>query len=95
MSQALGERAPVSPVSPTPSPDPSGPVQPQDVPDLQAIPLGDSGATLNVGNGGAVISGEIEGVPIGVRLDRDGLRIETQPRNRERVEAAPQPQPTP
>ena len=97
MSQALGERAPVSPVSPTPSPDPSGPVQPQDVPDLQAIPLGDSGATLNVGNGGAVISGEIEGVPIGVRLDRDGLRIETQPRNRERApaEAVPQPQPTP
>src|SRR5690606_677012 len=97
MSQALGERAPARAVRPTPSPDPSGPVQPLDVPDLQAIPLGGSGATLNVGNGGAVISGEIEGVPVGVRLDREGLRIEAQPRGRERApaEAAPAATPAP
>jgi penicillin-binding protein 1A len=95
MSQALGERAPARAVRPTPSPDPSGPVQPLDVPDLQAIPLGDSGATLDLGNGGAVISGEIEGVPVGVRLDRDGLRVETQPRDSGRASTEAEPVPVP
>src|SRR6187399_918015 len=49
MSQALGERA--APPRPQPSPNPSGPVEPQDVPDLGDIPLGEN-ANLRVGEGG-------------------------------------------
>ena len=75
MQQALGVRAPARSVQPTPSPDPSGPVQQLDIPDLRPIPFGD-GATLDLGDGEAVISGEIDGMPIGVRIDREGLRID-------------------
>lgn len=68
MSEALGERA-----KPTPRANPSGPVQPLDVPDLTDIPLGD--ARLNVGEGEASLSTEIQGVPLDVRIDEGGLRI--------------------
>jgi penicillin-binding protein 1A len=91
MQQALGERATPRP-RPTASPNPSGPVQPQDVPDLGDIPLGD--ANVRIGNDGATISTEIQGVPVDVRLDREGVRVEPAPRNRERAVAEPAPSPT-
>ncbi len=90
MQQALGERA--APARPRPSPDPSGPVEPQDVPELGDIPLGEN-ANLRIGQGGAVISGQIEGVPIDVRIDRNGVQLE--PRNREQPVAEPRPTPSP
>ncbi|HWK42169.1 MAG TPA: transglycosylase domain-containing protein [Croceibacterium sp.] len=90
MSQALGgERAPARPATPTPSPDPSGPVQPLDIPDLQAIPLGDSGVTIGTRDGGAVISGDVQGVPVDVRIDGQGIRVEQAPRNQQPAGAAP------
>ena len=90
MQQALGERA--APSRPRPSPDPSGPVEPQDVPELGDIPLGEN-ANLRIGPDGAVISGQIEGVPIDVRIDRNGVQVE--PRNREQPVAEPRPTPSP
>ncbi len=68
MRAALG--ASVAPPRPTPSPDPSGPVQPQDVPDLQDIPLGD-GRRLIINDDEAVLSTDIEGIPLELRV-RDG-----------------------
>ncbi|HVR90730.1 MAG TPA: transglycosylase domain-containing protein [Novosphingobium sp.] len=68
MRQALGGRA-----TPAPRPNPSGPVEPLDVPDATDIPLGD-GASLSVENGEAVLGGE--GLPVGVRIGEDGVRIE-------------------
>lgn len=92
MSQALGvERAPARPASPTPSPDPSGPVQPLDIPDLEAIPLGDSGVTIGTRDGGAVISGDVQGMPVDVRIDGQGIRVEPGNRTREQPATAPQP----
>jgi len=58
------------PARPTPRPDPSGPVEPLDVPELGDIPLGE-GATLRIRDGEAVIESELGGVPVGVRV-RDG-----------------------
>jgi penicillin-binding protein 1A len=88
MSQALGERGTPAPVRP--SPDPSGPVEPLDVPELGDIPLG-PGANLRIGEGGATISGEIEGVPVDVRIDRNGVQVDPGVRNRERAVAEPTP----
>jgi penicillin-binding protein 1A len=91
MSQALGERA--APVRTRPTPNPSGPVEPQDVPELGDIPLGE-GANLRIGEDGATISGEIEGVPVDLRIDRNGVQVEPGARNRERevpAESPPQP----
>jgi len=86
MAQALGrEAAPVQP-APTASPDPEGPVQPLDVPELQDIPLGDSGATLSIDGNGAVISAEIDGLPLDIRIGEQGLDI---------VPTASPPQPDP
>jgi penicillin-binding protein 1A len=91
MQQALGERSAPARPRPTASPDPAGPVQPQDVPGLGDIPVGDG--NLRIGPGEAVLSTDIQGVPFDVRIDREGLRIETEPRNRERPPVEPLPQP--
>jgi penicillin-binding protein 1A len=76
MTQALGRQ--VAP-SPTSRPDPRGPVEPLDVPTVEDIPLGDGGATLDIDGEGATINGTIEGFPVGVRIDGQGVRID-QPR---------------
>lgn len=68
MRGALG--AQVAPPRPTPSPDPSGPVEPMDVPDLEDIPLGEGGR-LVIRDGEAVLVTDIEGVPVEVGV-RDG-----------------------
>jgi penicillin-binding protein 1A len=90
MTQALGRQ--VVP-SPTARPNPQGPVEPLDVPTVEDIPLGDGGATLDVDGQGATISGAIEGVPVGLRIDRNGVRLET-PRPAATT-ATPQPQGAP
>jgi penicillin-binding protein 1A len=92
MSQALGERAAPSRPRPTASPDPEGPVQPLDVPELGDIPLGGN-TSVRVGEGGAVISGQIEGVPVDLRIDRNGVQLEPGARNRE-PDVAQEPPPT-
>src|SRR5690606_29519978 len=69
MQQALGERpAPARPRS-TDSPDPEGPVQPQDVPELTDIPLGDGRTTIGIREDGAVLSTDIRGVPFDLTVD--------------------------
>lgn len=71
MRDALHER-------PSPSPrqaaDPEGPVQPLDVPDVGDIPVGDD-SHVRIENGQAVLSTSVNGTPIDVRLDGQGLRI--------------------
>ncbi len=73
MQAALGASA--APPRPTPSPDPSGPVQPQDVPDLGDIPLGD-GRRLIINDDEAVLSTDIEGVPFEVRMRGGELSLD-------------------
>ncbi|WP_235901032.1 transglycosylase domain-containing protein [Pontixanthobacter aquaemixtae] len=75
MRQAQGATAKPRPA---PQANPSGPVQPLDVPDLEDVPIGDDGTTISVRDGeGATISTEIGGAPVDIRLDQDGLRVET------------------
>jgi penicillin-binding protein 1A len=84
MSQALGERTAPARPRPAESPDPRGPIQPQDVPRLEDLP-----------DGGAVFTSDIRGVPFtvgpdGVQLDREAMAQrarEAQERFAERAEA--------
>ena len=92
MVQALKLAPAPRPVSPTPAPNPRGPVQPQDVQNLGEIPLGDGDTTLQVQQGGATISTNINGVPVDLRLDRNGVSV--QPTGRIPV-PPPSPLPTP
>jgi penicillin-binding protein 1A len=78
MVQALGPRVAPRPARPEPSPDPRGPVQPQDVPTIEDIPVGEN-SRLTISEGGAVLSTDIRGVPIDVRVDRSGVRVEPAP----------------
>ncbi|MCB2049290.1 MAG: transglycosylase domain-containing protein [Novosphingobium sp.] len=73
MRVALGEAALPPKPKPRKSPNPQGPVVPLDIPDLGDLPIGDP--RLGVGNGEATINTDIGGVPIDVRIGRDGVRI--------------------
>lgn len=88
MAQALRLTPAPKPVRPTLSPNPEGPVQPQDVPDLGAIPLGDGQTSLRIGDDGATITTTINGVPTDLRIDRNGLRVQP-------TGGLPAPSPTP
>ncbi|WP_232495812.1 transglycosylase domain-containing protein [Novosphingobium kaempferiae] len=72
MREALGEK----PAPPSrKAADPDGPVQPLDVPDLGDIPVGGDNH-IRIEDGQAVLSTRVEGVPLDVKLDGQGLRIE-------------------
>jgi penicillin-binding protein 1A len=74
MTQALGPSAAPPPPRPAQSPDPSGPVQPQDVPTIEDIPVGEN-SRLTIGEGGAVLSTDIRGVPFDLRVDQGGITV--------------------
>ncbi len=74
MQQALGEKSTPKP-RPTPSPDPSGPVQPLDVEELGEIPLDEDGTTLRFEGGTAIISGELGGQSVDLRIGDNELSL--------------------
>ncbi|WP_428027573.1 transglycosylase domain-containing protein [Altererythrobacter sp.] len=61
---------------PTGSPDPSGPVKPLDVPNLEDIPIGEDGISLSIRDGQVVVSGAEGGIPLEIVLDGDGIRLD-------------------
>ena len=81
MRQATGAKPAPRP-DPTVAPDPGGPVEPLDVPDIDDIPVGDRGR-LRVRDGEVIYSTDIDGVPIDLRVGEGGVRIDS-----ERIEEA-------
>jgi len=71
---------------PAPKADPRGPVQPQDVAEGEDIMLGD-GARVRIGENGAVISGDIGGLPIELGLDRERIEAEVERLREQSMEA--------
>jgi penicillin-binding protein 1A len=57
--------------------DPGGPVEPLDVPDLEDIPINDN-SRIQIRDGEVILSTEIEGVPLDISLDEDGVRVDTE-----------------
>ncbi len=80
MIRALGKAAPRPAPEPGASEDPGTPVEPMDVPGPDAIPNAefpfDDRSRVRIGNDGVTISTDVDGVPIDVRLGRDGLRVD-------------------
>jgi penicillin-binding protein 1A len=96
MSQALGTRG----APEKPKPNPSGPVEPMDVPEGAEIEL-DDGTTLRIDQReGVGVSTQIQGVPIDLRLGRDGVQVNggdavgSAIQNAVRAPPAPTPRPT-
>jgi len=76
MTQALGvDAAPVR-QAPRSLPDPGTPVEPLDVPDTGDIPLGEGNTRLRIRDGEAILSTEIDGVPVDVRINDQGVGID-------------------
>jgi penicillin-binding protein 1A len=71
MREALGEKAAPPPRK---AADPDGPVQPLDVPDIGDIPVGDD-SHIRIEGGQAVLSTKVDGVPLDLRIDGQGLRL--------------------
>ena len=76
MRSALGRRAAPAP-APTRRPDPAGPIEPMDVLLPDGIDI-DAGNRLRVENGEAVITTDIGGAPLDVRIGQDGVRVDGQ-----------------
>ena len=96
MVQALGRGASRPAPAPDVQDDPGGPVEPMDVPDPGALPnaefpIDERGSRVRIGGEGVTVSTEVEGVPLDLRIGRDGVRLEpgAQP------SGAPQAPPTP
>ncbi|WP_052208139.1 transglycosylase domain-containing protein [Croceibacterium mercuriale] len=80
MQQALGERSGPVRRRDAPAPNPSGPVQPLDLPDIGDVPLGgEGGPVLRLDDGGAVISSDVAGMPLDLRLDENGVSVSSGP----------------
>ena len=74
MRNALGRKAAPA-AAPTQRPDPEGPVEPMDVPEGIDI---DANNRLRVENGEAVITTDIGGAPMDVRIGEGGVRVDGQ-----------------
>ena len=79
MSQAVNGAAPrVAPKAP-PIPDPEGPVEPMDLPEIP-LDLGDTDVRINDAQDGVTVNTEVGGVPLEVKLGRDGVEVQPGPR---------------
>ena len=82
MVRALGTGSIPQPAPrPVETSDPGGPVQPLDVPDIGDIPIGDGNSRLRVREGEVTLSTDVEGVPLDITLNQDGVAL----RERERA----------
>jgi penicillin-binding protein 1A len=77
MSQAVKGAAPQAAPKPARTPDPEGPIEPLDLPELPDIPvdIGNSDVRIDEKDG-VTVNTEVGGVPLEVKLGRDGLNIQ-------------------
>ncbi len=83
MSQAVKGAGPKPKPRPAKTPDPEGPIKPFDLPEIPELPvdLGKTDVRIDPEKG-VTVSGEIEGVPLDLTIDREGIDL----RPRERAE---------
>lgn len=89
MAAALGGRVAIPSPAPVPAEDPGTPIEPQDVPDIEDIPLGDNGARMRIRDGEVIIEGDTD-IPVDFRIDEDGIRVEPRESRRREEEAEPE-----
>ena len=62
---------------PAVEPDPTGPIEPLDLPDIPDLPVNIDGTQVRVDpDKGVTVSGQIEGVPLDVTIGRDGVNVQ-------------------
>ena len=80
MSQSIRNAAPVNRPKTTQTPDPEGPIEPFDLPELQELPIDISNSEIRVDQGqGVTVNTDVNGVPFEITLDRDGANVQPTP----------------
>ena len=76
MNRALNAAPAQSQPAPREQTDPGGPIEPLDVPDLGDIPLGDGNSRLRIRDGEAILSTEIDGIPVDISIGDQGVAVD-------------------
>jgi penicillin-binding protein 1A len=85
MSQAVKGAGPRPKPKPAPLPDPEGPIEPLDLPEIPDMPVDIRAPDIRVDpDKGVTVSGEIEGVPLDVTFDKNGVDVRTRQKQSER-----------
>ncbi len=80
MAQSIRNAAPVAAPKPRKAPDPEGPIEPLDLPDLPEMPVDIRNTDVRVDEGqGVTVNTEVGGVPLEIKLDREGARVQSAP----------------
>ncbi|OYU02607.1 MAG: penicillin-binding protein [Sphingomonadaceae bacterium PASS1] len=80
MAQSIRNAAPAARPKPRQQPDPEGPIEPLDLPELSEFPVDVGNAEVRIDQGqGVTVNTEVGGVPVEVKLDRDGVNIQPAP----------------
>ncbi len=76
LNRAMNVKAAPSRPEPRQQDDPGGPIEPLDVPDIGDIPLGGGNSRLRIRDGEAILSTEIDGVPLDISIGDGGLAVD-------------------
>lgn len=80
MAQSIRNAAPVVAPKPRKAPDPEGPIEPLDLPELPEMPVDIRNTDVRVDEGqGVTVNTEVGGVPLEIKLDREGARVQSAP----------------
>ena len=80
MSQAIRNAAPVTRPKTRQVPDPEGPIEPLDLPELQELPIDIGNSDIRIDEGqGVIVNTDVGGVPMEITLDRNGANIQPAP----------------
>ncbi len=81
MSQAVKGAGPRPKPKPVETPDPEGPIEPLDLPEIPEFPLDVQRPDVRVDpDKGVTVSGEIEGVPLDLTIDKNGVDVRARDR---------------
>lgn len=76
MSQAVKGAGPRPKPKPVVEPDPEGPIEPLDLPDIPELPVNINGTEVRVDpNKGVTVSGQVDGVPLDLTVGRNGIDV--------------------
>lgn len=84
MAQSIRNAAPAARTKPRQQPDPEGPIEPLDLPELGELPVDVGNAEVRIDQGqGVTVNTEVGGMPVEVKLGREGVNIQpAQPETR-------------
>ena len=80
MAQSIRNAAPAATPETRKAPDPEGPIEPLDLPDLQELPIDIGNSDVRIDQyKGVIVNTDVGGVPLEIKLDRNGANIQAAP----------------